>query len=326
MRALATVPSMRAVAVFAVLAVAGCRSHGSAPAPSPATSLAPPQSSRSAPPAAPSSFASRPYATRVPAGWDRARPAPLVVALHGYGAPDGMDAARSFGLDALADEAGFVLVAPDGTPDSRGRRFWNATDACCDFDGAAPDDVGYVRWILDDVASRMPVDPARVYVVGHSNGGFLAHRLACELASRVAAAVSIAGAQWSDVARCAPSEPVSVLQIQGDADPIIRYGGGRVFDLPGRDYPGAVATAKDWAVLDGCDAAASPPGPRLDFDERVPGDETTRVSYPGCRAGASVELWTVAGGDHLPHPTHAGLLAAWAWMRAHAKGHAPAPR
>jgi polyhydroxybutyrate depolymerase len=259
----------------------------------------------------------------VPAGRDRRTPAPLVLFFHGYGAPGGEEHAHGLDVDALADEAGFVLVTPDGTPDSNGRRFWNATDACCDFDGKRPDDVGYVRWILDDVASKMPIDPARVYVAGHSNGGFFSHRLACELAPRIAAAVSLAGAQWSDPSRCHASEPVSVLEIHGDADDIVRYGGGRIFDLPARIYPGALETTADWARLDGCGDRPEPVGARFDFDADVAGADTTRLSYPGCRAGVSVELWTEAGGGHLPHPTREGLRAVWAWMLAHAKGGAP---
>ena len=110
------------------------------------------------------------HGSYLPAAWDRRAPAPLVVMLHGYGS-SGPEHAQGLGLQQLSDDASFVLAMPDGLVDSNGRRFWNATDACCDFDGVGVDDVAYVRWILDDVASRMPIDPARVYVVGHSNGG-----------------------------------------------------------------------------------------------------------------------------------------------------------
>jgi polyhydroxybutyrate depolymerase len=260
----------------------------------------------------------RPYGKHLPRTWDRARPAPLLVMLHGYGS-EGEQHARSLGLTALSDEEGFVLAYPDGLVDSEGRRFWNATNACCDFDGRGVDDVAFVSFVIDDLSSRMPIDPRRVYVVGHSNGGFLAHRLACDLAPRIAAVVSIAGAGWKDPSRCAPSEPVSVLQIHGDADPIIRPGGGRVFDKSGREYPGAEETMKAWATRLGCDPTPHPTGAPLDFDDFVAGPETTAVDFTSCRGGVDVALWTVHGGDHLPHPTHAGLQAVWAWLDAHPK-------
>jgi len=260
----------------------------------------------------------RPYGLHIPASWDRSRPAPLVVMLHGYGS-SGEEHARHLGLEQLSEREAFVLATPDGLVDSDGRRFWNATDACCDFDGAGVDDVAYVAFILDDVGSRMPIDPARIYVVGHSNGGFLALRVACDLSPRIAAVVSIAGAGWKDPARCAPTEAVSVLQIQGDRDPIIRFEGGRLFDKQGRDYPGALDTVGAWARNDGCDPALHPPGVPFDFDDAVPGPETTVQSFPSCTKGASVELWTVAGGSHVPKPTRGGLQAVWTWLSGHPK-------
>jgi polyhydroxybutyrate depolymerase len=262
--------------------------------------------------------AARPYRLHLPAGWDRARPAPLVIFFHGYGST-GESSARGFGLDAAADAHGFVLAAPDGTIDAQGRRFWNATNACCNFENVDVDDVAYAAWLIDDVAGKVPIDRKRVYVAGHSNGGFMALRLACDLSPRIAAAVSLAGAAWSDPSRCNPTEPVSVLQIHGSADEIIRYGGGLVFDRPTRQYPGAFATAMTWVVKDRCTVPPAPAGTMLDFDGTVPGAETTETQASGCPPGISVDLWTVAGGSHELQPTATGLGAIWTWMAAHPK-------
>jgi polyhydroxybutyrate depolymerase len=255
----------------------------------------------------------------VPKGRDPSGPAPLVVSLHGYGAPSGKANAHMLGLEPFADEQGFVLAYPDGRLDSHGHRFWSATDACCDLDHAGGDDVAYVAWLVDDVASKVAVDRARVYVVGYSNGGFLAHRLACDLAPRIAAVVSIGGAAWKDSSRCAPSEPVSVLEIHGEADEMVRFGGGRLFDVPGADYPGARDTVAMWAGKDGCTGALHPAGEPLDFDEAVGGAETTRSTFTPCRDGVSVDLWSVVNGSHVPRASHTGLVAIWAWMQAHPK-------
>lgn len=268
---------------------------------------------------APSSFASRPYDVHVPPGLDRSRPAPLVVSLHGYGAPSGEAHARAFGFAAMADEHGFVLATPDGTVDSHGSRYWNATDACCNFDHAGVDDVAYIAWLIDDAVSKLAIDRDRVFVLGHSNGGFLAHRLACDLAPRLAGAVSIAGAGWKDTSRCAPGEPVSILEIHGDADVIIRMRGGRVFNLPVPEYPSTQETLAGWLAQDSCGVGAQPAPASIDFDDGVPGVETTRLSYRDCRAGVTVDLWTVVGGSHVPHPSRAGLTAIAAWMTAHPK-------
>jgi polyhydroxybutyrate depolymerase len=265
----------------------------------------------------------RPYAIHVPStiasAVDRSRPAPLVVALHGYGAPGGEAFAHALGLDALADEQGFVLATPDGLVDSRGARFWNASDACCDFDHTGVDDVAYVAWLIDDVAAKVAVDPDRVFVIGHSNGGFLAHRLACDRAARIAGAVSVAGAGWKDTSRCAPSEPVSILEIHGDADATVRMTGGLLFDRPRQEYPSSQETMAMWALADGCAATPRAAGAAFDFDDAVPGPDTTPATWAPCRGGVTVDLWTERKGSHLPHPTRAGLQAIAAWMAAHPK-------
>jgi polyhydroxybutyrate depolymerase len=258
----------------------------------------------------------RPYGLHTPRGWSRAAPAPLVVFFHGYGST-GASSVAGFGLTTLSDANGFVLAYPDGVIDGQGRRFWNATNACCDFGDRGIDDVAYAAWLIDDVAATMPIDPQRVYVVGHSNGGFLALRLACDLAPRIAAAVSLAGAAWEDPSRCRPAHPVSVLQIQGDADAVVHFGGGLVFDRPARRYPGALATVGTFAAAEGCTGALAPAGAALDFDALVPGAETHASEFRGCPPGISVGLWTVAGGSHAPSPTPDGLAALWAWMAAH---------
>lgn len=179
--------------------------------------------------AAAAAVRARPYAVFAPAG-DAVRP--LVIVLHGYGG-NGAGQYGYFGMSRWAGEA--IVVVPDGTPDHKGMRFWNASDACCDFDGRGPDDVAYLEAIVDEVARAHPVDARRVYAVGHSNGGFMALRWACDRPRRLAAVVSLAGAAPADASRCA-SEGTSVLQLHGDADDLIRFGGGSSFGN-GAPYP-----------------------------------------------------------------------------------------
>ena len=120
----------------------------------------------------------------------------------------------------LAEARGFLYCYPDGTIDRWGNRFWNATDACCDFGNTGVDDAGYLRALIEEIARRFAVDRKRIYLVGHSNGGFMAYRMACQSADLIAGIASLAGTTFLDPSRCAPSEPVNILHIHGTADDI----------------------------------------------------------------------------------------------------------
>jgi polyhydroxybutyrate depolymerase len=241
----------------------------------------------------------RPFRLYVPESYDPAERHPLVVLLHGY-TSSGAEAALYFNLTAESDRRGFLYAMPDGTVDADGERFWNATETCCDFRDTGVDDAGYLRRLIDAVVDSYPVDTARVYLLGHSNGGFMAYRMACDHASVIAAVVSLAGAATSDASQCAPERPVGVLQIHGTADTTIPYDGGAIFGNP---FPSAAATVEMWRRHNGCgDQAGS--APSLDLDSRVPGPETTVTTYAaGCRDGTRVELWSIADGSHVPPPT-----------------------
>lgn len=241
-------------------------------------------------------LADRPYQLMVPVATTTDL-APLIVLLHGYGA-SGEKQADYFGILEVADERGFLVAYPDGTVDGLNRRFWNATDACCNFTGSEIDDVAYLTAVIDDVSSKYSVDPDRVYLVGHSNGGFMAHRMACERADRIAAIVSLAGATWDDATLCDPTEPVAVLQVHGDADTTIRYEGGI---LAGNAYPSALTTVERWAELNGCTGELETTGLQLNLDFLNWGSDTRVERVRGCpAAGGDVELWTIEGGRHTP--------------------------
>ena len=176
---------------------------------------------------------SRPFTIRAPIGHDAAKRMPLVVVLHGWGS-SGARIASWLGIEALADAKGFLVAAPDGAVGANGRRYWNAGDACCRFGSAAVDDVAYVASILDDAEARFNVDTKRVFVIGHSNGAFMAHKLACTLGSRIAGIVSLAGAV-STGAAC-ESSPVAILEVHGTDDAVVRPSGGRLFDMQVASY------------------------------------------------------------------------------------------
>jgi polyhydroxybutyrate depolymerase len=235
----------------------------------------------------------------VPSKYVASKPAPLVILLHGYGSSGGaMDA--YLGLRDLAEASGVLYAHPEGTVDSRGRAFWNATDTCCNFDRTPVDDSAYLAALVREIGQRYSVDPKRIYFAGHSNGGFMAYRMACDHADLVAGIVSVAGAMWVDPKKCAPTAAVSVVEIHGTTDSVISYEGG-IFHPGFPPYPGATTSVADWARFDGCAAAGDASLPPVDLDRSLPGAETSVTRFAaGCRGGSEVELWTVHGGAHTP--------------------------
>jgi polyhydroxybutyrate depolymerase len=257
----------------------------------------------------------RPFTLAVPSGYDAGDPVPLVVSLHGY-SEHGQSTADYLGLTSQFDSEGFLLAYPDGLKDSSGNRFWDATDACCDFDGSGVDDSAYVSKLILTVEDQYAVDTKRVVVIGHSNGGFMALRIACDHADQIAAAVSVAGEMPVDTSSCKPSKKVSMLQIQGDADEIINYKGGGILGT-GTPYPGAEQTVKDWRTLDDCGDTATKADP-VDYEKTLEGPETDRTSW-SCADGTEVGLWTIHGAVHGPTWSAQFAPDLADWLLAHGR-------
>jgi len=210
---------------------------------------------------------------------------PLVILLHCYGCT-ATELPGALHADALAAKYHFAVAAPaSGHIDRRGQPYWNATAACCDFEGKKPDDVGAIVRLIDERVKKGEVDPKRVYLVGFSNGAFLAWRIACDHADKIAAIVAIGGAA---PATCNPSSPVAVLEVHGRDDEVVPIGGGTLgAGLPhAATFPSAKEALAVWGRVDHCSVGA-----------------------PGC----AVQQWILPGG-HWPE-TGAGFgERIWRWL------------
>lgn len=257
----------------------------------------------------------RPFTLVVPTTYQSGTPAPLLIALHGY-TSESPYAESYFALGKVADEKGILTVYPSGSKDSNGYLFWNATPACCNFDSSTVDDEAYLLSIIDSVSKDYSVDPARVYIAGHSNGGFMAHRMACNHSDRIAAIASLAGATYSNTQSCKPTSPVSVLQIHGTIDAVISYTGGYLFN---NAYPSARKTIDLWGKLNQCGKKPYRVLPRLDLDRKLAGAETTVLRYKGCKTGANSELWTINKGKHSPELSDKFAESVISYLLAHPK-------
>jgi polyhydroxybutyrate depolymerase len=179
----------------------------------------------------------RQYILRVPPGYDGLRPAPLVFAFHGFGT-SARFTADSTGLAEATDERGWISVFPDGagTPQR-----WNVYDPT-----TGVDDTRFVRDLLAHLEASLCIDPARVYAAGHSNGGGMALRFACDLPHLVAAIAPI-GATYIP---CQADVPM--IAFHGAKDTIVPYEGG-VSPIGGINLPPVHRATSEWARGLGCD-------------------------------------------------------------------------
>lgn len=257
----------------------------------------------------------RPTRLYVPASYDGQTPLPLILVLHGYSG-DAAWMENYYRFRSLAESRGFLLCYPEGTTDLAGLRFWNATDACCDFDGLGVDDSAYLRDVIAEIMREFTVDRKRIHVAGLSNGGVMTHRMASDHAGLIAAIASQAGATFIDPASHHPSQPVNVLHIHGTADETAPYGGGS-FNLA--QFPGALKTVEIWAALNGSKGLEAGITPVLDLVTDLPGLDSTVLRYTNSPPGGAVELWTINGGIHVPNLTPQFHEKVVDWLLAHPK-------
>jgi polyhydroxybutyrate depolymerase len=252
----------------------------------------------------------------VPQNYNAETPSPLVVLLHGY-TSSGPQQDSYMGFSKLAEKYGYLFIAPDGDKEPGGNesRFWNASSACCDFYNTDIDDSSYVLSIIDNIKADFNIDPNRIYLIGHSNGGFLSYRAAYDHSSTIAAIASLAGASHIDE-RSAPSNPVHILQIHGTADETIAYEGS---EIQGNKYPSALDSVTAWAAYNGCSTEGDERELR-DLDARIAGHESSVLSFKkGCQVGGSSELWTIAEGSHVPPLSSTFSEQVVEWLYAHPK-------
>jgi polyhydroxybutyrate depolymerase len=239
----------------------------------------------------------RSYYVHVPTRDRGSTPLPVVVALHGAFS-SARDFERESGFSALADREGFLVVYPQGIGLGNLFRHWNSGHCCGKARKMNLDDVGFVLATVDDMARRNPVDRTRLYLVGFSNGGMLAYRIAAEHSEVVAAVAVISGTiggvpatnelEWSVPQ---PKQPVSVLALHGRADTHVPYEGGRA--AQSRGTSSAISVSRSigfWTDADRCDTE-----PQM---KSMDGTRVERQVWSGCRHGTEVILYSINGWGH----------------------------
>ncbi|WP_189130668.1 alpha/beta hydrolase family esterase [Wenjunlia tyrosinilytica] len=241
-----------------------------------------------------------------PATLDPDRPAPLVLEFHGSGATPA-EQMRYSALHRIADREGFILAAPraaipmrmfDSTPEGAA---WNVPGVPLILDSGddtpGPDDVAFVRRVVDAVAAERNVDRRRVYAAGFSGGGRFCSYLAYAAPDLLAAVGTVAGLRLPSALRHV--RPAPLIAFHGTADPLNPYWGG-------------AGDRWDLSVPETADLVARTMGAHPTGAPEAVSDAVSRLVYatPGGEVG--LVQYTVRGGGHAwpgtPYPIHTAVL------------------
>jgi polyhydroxybutyrate depolymerase len=269
----------------------------------------------------------RSYVVHLPKGYDDKQHYPVVILLHGLN-QDSDDMERLTRFNELADKDSVIAVYPGAlhgrwnfgvqAPVQQEYRRGPGRRGGYGYPGRYPggggggggypppqrdpdarnrpqqaDDVDFINRMLDKMANKFAMDKARVYVTGLSDGGFMALKLGCELADRLAA-IGMVGAAMPKTMVCVPSRPLPAIMINGTDDPIVKYGGGT--GKNGRFATISVEdTAKQWAKYNRC--SEKPVQSKLPIHGKGT-METKLDTYDDCRENAQVLLYSIKGGGN----------------------------
>lgn len=222
----------------------------------------------------------RSYLLHVPPNFNSSQPTPLVLVFHGISL-NAQEMVRISGFSALADSENFLVAYPEGFGVHQS---WNGGQCCGEAMKKKVDDVGFTRAIIEDVATLVNLDRARVFATGFSNGAIMTYRLACDLADQIAAIGPVAAAPATE--SCNPSRSVPVIHFHGDADALNPYDGGKTD--AGTEFMSVETGLNLWNELNGCPDQAL---------ETTTGNIVHRI-YAPCQENAVVELYIILGGEH----------------------------
>jgi predicted esterase len=190
----------------------------------------------------------QPYRLFLPAAYDAAKEWPLVVALHGMGGDENtMFDGYTGSVKQAAERLGLVVVCPKGR------------DTASMYRGAAEQDV---MDVLAEVRRDYKIDARRIYLMGHSMGGYGTWSTAMDHPEVFAALGPISGG-----GNPAGMEKIKALPqyvVHGDADPTVPVSQSRTMVAAGKKA-GAAITYVEIPGGNHIDVAAPQVGPMFEF-------------------------------------------------------------
>jgi polyhydroxybutyrate depolymerase len=195
---------------------------------------------------------------------------------------------------------GVIAVYPQGY-----HGYWNDCRKRATYDAKTKgiDDIAFFKKMIAWFAEKYAIDTTHVFATGLSNGGHMVYKLGLEMPASFKGLAAISASMPVETNDdCTDThKPVSMLVMNGTADPLSPYTGGEFTSLDTM-HRGAVlstdATITHWLETDGCDTASRS---EYHFPDLDPSDSSTVVSYTysSLTTGRKVELLKIINGGHL---------------------------
>lgn len=231
----------------------------------------------------------RTYTLNLPPNYYESDNFSLVIAMHGGGGSGEQFETTSL-LTKKADAAGFIVVYPDGVK-SDGllqARTWNA-GACCDYAVEKNiDDVNFIRQLIGTLVAKYKINRKKVYATGHSNGGMLSYRLACELSDKIAA-IAANGCTMAVLQPCTPSRAVPILHMHSELDQNVPYKGGYGNGPTTNYFPPVDSVFNVWSQKDAC----TTPNQLITSNAGY-----TLHRWTGCNNNVTIDFYLTKDGGH----------------------------
>ena len=216
---------------------------------------------------------------------------PMMIILHGLGETS----ASWYGVASYIANQGFVAVRPEsGTflnnSGTGNVKLWNAI-----LDSTRFDDVQFISDVIDYMLINYDyINHKRIYVLGSSNGGYMAYRLSCDLSHRITAFTSVIGNMFldDDGYDCTDQgRDIPILHIHGTEDPINSYyPGGNGVDILDDQYLTIIESIEFWSSYHQYDL--------MEIDT-ILSDVSVRYTYSNDSVSSDFEHIKVIGGGHI---------------------------
>ena len=210
---------------------------------------------------------------------------PLVFLMHGF-TGSALGISSYSGMNAIADEHGFVVCYPQGTSDQNGNNFWNVGYNF--HDNQTVNDVSFIVSLAEYLQSEYGYDPNNTFVSGMSNGAEMSYKLACETDGFFSAIAPVAGTMFGVSWTSCDANPIPVLEIHGTNDNVTLWDGD-YNDTYWGPYPGIEEVIDFWVEKNDC---------INNEDIFLESMNTIKHRYFDCNSNMEVWLYEVIGGGH----------------------------